>query len=265
MKTSVTGNTTSPTAQAKGFTLIELLVVISIIAVLAAILFPVFARARENARRASCMSNLKQMGLAVMMYTQDYDEAFPFSNIPTTVKPPGGWWTPSANAAYWPQILYPYTKSTQVYVCPSATVDTQNQVYGNYGANLYLMPNTDAVPLKMAAVVSASTTYMMMDFGNLRAYPGYVKSPDGYYAYLPGEGDLGVALGSTALRPDSLQSDYQSGRHFGDVNMCFADGHVKWLKSEIVLSEARKANSTYPLYATSSHPVSAWDPYSDNS
>src|SRR6185312_10126765 len=61
------------------FTLIELLVVIAIIAILAAILFPVFARARENARRASCMSNLKQIGLGVMMYVQDYDETYPFS------------------------------------------------------------------------------------------------------------------------------------------------------------------------------------------
>src|SRR5689334_5202516 len=64
-----------------GFTLIELLVVIAIIAILAAILFPVFARARENARRASCQSNLKQIGLGIMMYTQDYDETFPRSAI----------------------------------------------------------------------------------------------------------------------------------------------------------------------------------------
>lgn len=91
-----------------GFTLIELLVVISIIAILAAILFPVFARARENARRAACMSNLKQIGLGIMQYVQDYDSKYPFdgAEYPST---PGKL----------PQILEPYSKSTQIFRCPS--------------------------------------------------------------------------------------------------------------------------------------------------
>jgi prepilin-type N-terminal cleavage/methylation domain-containing protein len=81
-------------ARKKAFTLIELLVVIAIIAILASILFPVFARARENARRASCLSNLKQIGLATMMYTQDYDEGYPYALtlIPTDANTPGGTW-----------------------------------------------------------------------------------------------------------------------------------------------------------------------------
>ena len=91
----------------KGFTLIELLVVIAIIAILAAILFPVFARARENARRASCSSNLKQMGLAVMQYTQDYDELMPFY-----YNRAGIWWMDAVN---------PYAKSYQIWKCPSDT------------------------------------------------------------------------------------------------------------------------------------------------
>src|SRR6186997_2010986 len=89
-------------ARRHGFTLIELLVVIAIIALLAAILFPVFARARENARRASCSSNLKQIGLGMLQYTQDYDEHFPMQ----------------AAAAFWPS-LTPYIKSDQIYKCPS--------------------------------------------------------------------------------------------------------------------------------------------------
>jgi len=93
-----------------GFTLIELLVVIAIIAILAAILFPVFARARENARRASCQSNLKQIGLGVLMYAQDYDEKYPFSDwwAPATPKPQG-----------WANRVQPYLKSIGVFGCPS--------------------------------------------------------------------------------------------------------------------------------------------------
>jgi prepilin-type N-terminal cleavage/methylation domain-containing protein/prepilin-type processing-associated H-X9-DG protein len=90
----------------KGFTLIELLVVIAIIAILAAILFPVFARARENARRASCQSNLKQIGLGIIQYTQDYDSTYPFA------------WNES-DFEGWAQYIQPYMKSLQVFRCPS--------------------------------------------------------------------------------------------------------------------------------------------------
>lgn len=84
--------------QSRGFTLIELLVVIAIIAILAAILFPVFARARENARRTSCLSNLKQMGLGMMMYVQDYDETYPYGYYtPASETPEGGY----LRANYW--------------------------------------------------------------------------------------------------------------------------------------------------------------------
>src|SRR5690349_7542861 len=92
-----------------GFTLIELLVVIAIIAILAAILFPVFARARENARRASCQSNLKQISLGIKQYLQDYDEKFPLVAWNLSAVPYGGW-------AY---IIQPYVKSDQIYQCPS--------------------------------------------------------------------------------------------------------------------------------------------------
>src|SRR5690606_2691782 len=101
----------------KAFTLIELLVVIAIISILAAILFPVFARARESARRASCLSNLKQIGIATMMYVQDYDEKYPNGQNQSVTSGPGGAW--GTTYWYWPQILYPYTKSWQVYFCPS--------------------------------------------------------------------------------------------------------------------------------------------------
>jgi prepilin-type N-terminal cleavage/methylation domain-containing protein len=98
-----------------GFTLIELLVVIAIIAILAAILFPVFARARENARRASCQSNLKQIGLGILQYTQDYDEKMPPARI-TATRPDG-----TNGNIPWHFLVQPYVKSVQLFRCPSNT------------------------------------------------------------------------------------------------------------------------------------------------
>jgi len=109
----------------QGFTLIELLVVIAILAILAAILFPVFARARENARRSSCQSNLKQLGLGFVQYVQDYDERTPLiyaGTNPVTVASVGTATTAiGAASEYWKWMdcIYPYVKSAQVYTCPS--------------------------------------------------------------------------------------------------------------------------------------------------
>ena len=102
-----------PALHRSAFTLIELLVVIAVISVLAAILFPVFGRARENARRTSCMSNLKQIGLAFLQYTADYDEAYPLTSYSA-----GG---PSAPNVSWTLGAAPYMKSTQIFRCPSDT------------------------------------------------------------------------------------------------------------------------------------------------
>jgi prepilin-type N-terminal cleavage/methylation domain-containing protein/prepilin-type processing-associated H-X9-DG protein len=100
----------------RAFTLIELLVVIAVIAILTSILFPVFARAREQARKSACLSNLKQVGLAVMLYVQDYDESYPMAYSPVPSSDP----MPGTSASYWFNVLQPYAKNRNVWYCPTA-------------------------------------------------------------------------------------------------------------------------------------------------
>jgi prepilin-type N-terminal cleavage/methylation domain-containing protein len=110
MKIQTQGN---PKPSRRGFTLIELLVVIAIIAILAAILFPVFAQAREQARKTTCTSNIKNITLATLMYVQDYDETFP-----VVAKPGVDWNDQGGHLSYW-QLLQPYAKNTRIFGCPS--------------------------------------------------------------------------------------------------------------------------------------------------
>lgn len=176
----------------KGFTLIELLVVIAIIAILAAILFPVFAKAREKARQSSCSSNLKQLGLAVNSYKQDYDEMYPLS-YPFT-GPGGTRATACGTTAYWWQdVLEPYVKSKQVFDCPSGQRNPCIiQVAGSYHASAEMGNN-----LADASVIKPADTFMIAD-GFMNAC---VFAHDSY--------------GATARR------------HNDRFNVAFYDGHVK--------------------------------------
>jgi prepilin-type N-terminal cleavage/methylation domain-containing protein/prepilin-type processing-associated H-X9-DG protein len=242
----------------RAFTLIELLVVIAIIAILAAILFPVFARARENARRASCMSNLKQIGLGIMMYVQDYDEKYPFSLMRSngTLSPAGT--GPSTTSWIWYQTLQPYTKSFQVFVCPSGNPNYTADPYdGNYGTNTLIMPDTATTPIvaiSQSAIQSVSTTYLAMDAGPYQVGYGNATFPQNAFWYTPGAcGPTGIgnpSAGPVYLSGFSL-SDCQTGRHLGGVNMAFADGHVKWLKNNELVTQAK-------MVAPSLH--GAWSP-----
>ena len=214
-------------AAKRGFTLIELLVVIAIIAILAAILFPVFARARENARRASCTSNLKQIGLGVLQYIQDYDENFPLAvtgSTSSTSQPPVGW----------ADSIQPYLKSTQIYQCPSDSMapdtDPSTPGYTDYWYNCTLSRPGNVSGLNNVAVSAAA-----LSNASLTVMNGDGESKNGTAAYRSN----GIASGSNSSTnnpPDANQVGYvQSSsivdRHLEGIVLSFADGHVKWYKT----------------------------------
>lgn len=211
----------------KGFTLIELLVVIAIIAILAAILFPVFARARENARRASCQSNQKQIALGFRMYTQDYDEKYPPVSS-RAVSGGEGAQNAVATDIGWAQNLQSYLKSTQLLQCPSETnpTDTSNGIVAGYTDYFY---NENIAGLNEAALTAVSQTIMTGDgTAGLTGYQGgsgsTAVSGSSSYAW---NGELIPA--GVDNHPASLP--HGGLRHLEGCNFSYADGHVKWLKS----------------------------------
>jgi prepilin-type N-terminal cleavage/methylation domain-containing protein/prepilin-type processing-associated H-X9-DG protein len=196
-----------------GFTLIELLVVIAIIAILAAILFPVFARAREKARQASCSSNQKQLGLAMLMYAQDYDGKFAcISNYPNPAplvpaKQGEGSW--QALSYY-----YPYIKNDQVYICPSSgLLCSYGQIAGNTSLGGFCVPWYATPPLdKMgdASPRGISGTIVIAECNNV-VFWDWAEADGGTMA--------NGSLWNRLLIP-----------HNDGLNCTYADGHVKWQK-----------------------------------
>ncbi len=183
----------------RGFTLIELLVVIAIIAILAAILFPVFARAREKARQTTCLSNVKQITLGILMYAQDYDEMLV----------PAAMYYATPNYWTWMYLLQPYVKNQQLFTCPSRTASgwqgvvnaTQQQGYG-------LFRNIQGGA--MAQIQSPASCIMLGDAGLL-------SNGNPYYLI-----DWSVDQSDNAVPPER--------RHNGGANLGFCDGHGKWLE-----------------------------------
>jgi prepilin-type N-terminal cleavage/methylation domain-containing protein/prepilin-type processing-associated H-X9-DG protein len=207
-----------------GFTLIELLVVIAIIALLAAILFPVFARARENARRASCMSNLKQIGLGIHQYTQDYDEKMP----PPFLRYSSGY-PNDGNATYAPVLILPYVKSDQIWYCPSAPKpDADHTAYigfPSYGINVLMGADpgvsTSTFGIALSAINNPAELINAIESSylpNAATWPGY------YAAWYDGA--------STPYTTYNNNVGVPYPRHFEGANALFCDGHVKWNKVE---------------------------------
>jgi prepilin-type processing-associated H-X9-DG protein len=213
-------------------------VVIAIIALLAAILFPVLARIRENARRASCQSNLKQMGLAVAQYLQDNDNRYPYVDynipnpIPTQYKRFIQGHSGNQTEVYWEEFLQPYVNNYQIFYCPSDNYRGY-QFYGKYGYNSSIARTLEA------AMKAPASNYLIMDFSNAIMSTTYAKTnPASSWRYLPGLGDaMGGAAGTAYCSVAQVVADCQTGRHFNGVNVLFADGHVKWLTSSTVWAQ----------------------------
>lgn len=218
----------------KAFTLIELLVVIAIIAILAAILFPVFAQAREKARATTCLSNLKQIGLATMQYVQDFDECFPIGNA-GTVSP----YSPAdgATVSNWNAAIYPYEKSVAVNNCPSAPINAGIPPQANSSASYdyngllgFLIP-TMSPPNTGAGVPNPQP---------IGSY-GEIKRPADVMMWQ----DQALTWSRCQAAPrwtggrwqDPISSDlgkYNAQLHNGGYNIAYADGHAKWIRGTVV-------------------------------
>jgi prepilin-type N-terminal cleavage/methylation domain-containing protein/prepilin-type processing-associated H-X9-DG protein len=194
----------------KGFTLIELLVVIAIIAILAAILFPVFARAREKARQASCQSNLKQAALASRMYGSDWDECL----------------TPSAIADYtgayylFTNLLQPYCKNTQIFKCPSKSA------FWDGGTT----PGTYACVQPGRTVMSNYTVNYCVSLGYGAVKEGTLTHPAETIEYLDGV----CPMAQPQPNPATCYG-VDPNRHNEGANCSFYDGHVKWYNAQNLL------------------------------
>ena len=204
----------------RAFTLIELLVVIAIIAILAAILFPVFAKAREKARQSSCSSNVKQLTLGILQYSQDYDEGMGNLGMCGIT---GGF--------YWTDMISPYVKNIQIYRCPSATTADRAGINvtggSNYGFNIWNYRKNGWYQIAKTPLPATTILIADRDLGCVRILAPYCVNP-----------------GCTCYSGQSpvQNNHYLVNRHNEGANFSFCDGHVKWMKVDVPSA----ANGYYP-------------------
>jgi prepilin-type N-terminal cleavage/methylation domain-containing protein/prepilin-type processing-associated H-X9-DG protein len=235
--------------QRGGFTLIELLVVIAIIAILAAILFPVFAQARDKARQTACISNMRQMGNALNMYLQDYDETFhkgaamqsPAVNgfgPSTAARPIEGW-------DNWPWFYGPYVKNVGIFDCPTSPDTAAQQLVpagwendGNYAYNYSgLTRDQGTPPRSLAEIDQPADTFVFFDSGDAQVREG----TNNWTGLLE---ELDLNLGCDANPISGRYTKESALRHAGRCNMTFADGHAKSIDWSTLLT--RKGDNVAP-------------------
>lgn len=256
----------------KAFTLIELLVVIAIISILSAILFPVFARARENARRSSCMSNMKQIGLGIMQYVQDYDEHYPLawygqtadssktSFTQTQAGMPGSYYktcgpdTCSNGEGYfytWKDLIFPYVKSLQIFSCPSSRLQlygtahlSDYQISGAYG-------NTASQSLQNTSASNYATSKYGLSITQTGTPMSAINRPSESIMIFEANGvnTLNARFMMTGGAWAVMQQ-VDSGMvgvfspHLEGLNLAFGDGHAKWMSYQNLASQTGAYSGT---------------------
>lgn len=249
--------------RASAFTLIEILVVIAIIAILSAILFPVFARARAKGRQTVCLSNVRQLGVGLLLYVQDYDETLP---VRPWNQSRGGCFDPGPLGASaqtenpfcttftWPNQLLPYVHNAGIYACPeglSRGFDTVSGLYNvpipiSYGINAHLVPYAAADappstvtngPLTFPQIEAPASTYLIADSATPNFDSGWIdrlRLPN-----LPGLRlieDYGCDAARPFVSPTLSRSPHllSATRHTEGTNIAFADGHAAWRPAQRV-------------------------------